>query len=47
MKIVIPDDYQDAARQTGSFGRLSGHEVVIHHDTLKTLPELAERFAGA
>ena len=47
MKIVIPDDYQDAARQTRSFGRLSGHEVVIHHDTLKTLPELAERFAGA
>ncbi len=47
MKIVIPDDYQDAARQTGSFGRLSGHEVVIYHDTVKTIPELAARFSGA
>ena len=47
MKIVISDDYQDAARQTGSFGRLSGHEVVIYHDTVKTLAQLAERFSGA
>lgn len=47
MKIVIPDDYQDAARQMSSFARLSGHEVTVHHDTLKSLPELAERFADA
>lgn len=47
MRIVIPDDYQDAARQTSSFGRLSGHEVKIYHDTVKTIPELVERFSGA
>jgi len=47
MKIVIPDDYQDAARQMSSFPRLSGHEVKIYRDTVKSIPELAARFSGA
>ena len=47
MKIVIPDDYQDAARQMTSFSRLSGHAVRIYRDTVKSVPELAERFSGA
>jgi len=47
MKIVIPDDYQGAARQMSSFSRLSEHQVVIYHDSVKSLPELVERFSGA
>ena len=47
MRIVIPDDYQDAARGMSSFRRLCGHQVSIYNDTVKTLPELAERFSGA
>ena len=47
MKIVIPDDYQNAARQMASFSRLAVHDVRIYHDTVKSLPDLAERFSGA
>ncbi|MCX7172583.1 MAG: D-2-hydroxyacid dehydrogenase family protein [Proteobacteria bacterium] len=47
MKIVIPDDYQDAARQMSSFSRLAAHEVKIYNDTVKSLPEQVERFSGA
>jgi len=47
MKIVIPDDYQDAARQMTSFSRLAGHHVTIHNDTVKSIAELTERFTGA
>lgn len=47
MKIVIPDDYQDAARQMSSFSRLSGHEVTIYRDTVRSIPELVERFSDA
>lgn len=47
MRIVIPDDYQDAARQMSCYPRLSGHEVTVYHDTVKSIEELTERFADA
>lgn len=30
MKVVIPDDYQDAVRHLECFGKLAAHEVTIH-----------------
>jgi D-3-phosphoglycerate dehydrogenase len=47
MKIVIPDDYQDAVRGLDCFQKLQGHEVTIYHDSVKDVATLAERFAGA
>ncbi|PAU75197.1 D-2-hydroxyacid dehydrogenase family protein [Halomonas salipaludis] len=47
MKIVISDDYQDAVRTLDAFGKLEGHDVTIHHDTLSDLDALAERFQDA
>ncbi|HEX6607923.1 MAG TPA: D-2-hydroxyacid dehydrogenase family protein [Chloroflexia bacterium] len=47
MKIVIPDDYQDAVRTLDCFAKLRSHEVVIYHDTVKDLDTLAARFAEA
>ena len=47
MKIIIPDDYQDAVRSLDSFARLSGHQVTVYHDTVKETDQLAERFHDA
>lgn len=47
MRIVIPDDYQDAVRTLECFAGLAGHDVCIYHDTVKKIDALAERFAGA
>lgn len=47
MNIVIPDDYQDAARQLDCFQRLDGHEVMVYHDTVKHLDAQVERFQDA
>lgn len=47
MKIVIPDDYQDAVRHLSCFDTLAGHEVVILNDTASDLNVQAERFADA
>jgi D-3-phosphoglycerate dehydrogenase len=47
MKIVIPDDYQDAVRHLDAFDRLAGHDVTVFHDTVTDLDALAERLAGA
>ena len=47
MRIVIPDDYQDAVRHLACFSKLSGHTVTIYNDTVKDTSELARRFAGA
>jgi D-3-phosphoglycerate dehydrogenase len=47
MKIVIPDDYQDAVRHLDCFAKLQGHEVTIYHDTVQDVATLAKRFAGA
>lgn len=47
MKIVIPDDYQDAVRHLDCFGKLAGQEVTIYNDTVKEVDALAARFQQA
>lgn len=47
MKIVIPDDYQDAVRRLDCFSKLSAYEVTIYNDAVKDIPTLAERFREA
>jgi D-3-phosphoglycerate dehydrogenase len=47
MKIVIPDDYQDAVRGLDCFDKLAGHEVTVFHDTVKDVETLAARFQDA
>lgn len=47
MKIIIPDDYQDAARTLNCFTKLANHEVVVYRDTVKNVDALAERFKDA
>src|SRR6266700_2238160 len=47
MRIVIPDDYQDAVRSLDCFGKLAGHQVTIFHDTVKDVETLAARFKDA
>lgn len=47
MKIVIPDDYQDAVRQLACFEKLDGHEVTVYNDTVNDNDVLAERFRDA
>ena len=46
MRIVVLDDYQDAVRSLACFSKVSGHEVVIHRDTV-TGEALVERLQGA
>ncbi|HEX7829596.1 MAG TPA: D-2-hydroxyacid dehydrogenase family protein [Thermoanaerobaculia bacterium] len=47
MKIVIPDDYQDAVRHLDAFAKLAGHDVTIYNDTVTDLDALTERFKDA
>ena len=47
MRIVIPDDYQDAVSSLDSFRKLAGHQVTIYHDSVKEIDQLAERFQDA
>jgi D-3-phosphoglycerate dehydrogenase len=47
MRIVIPDDYQDAVRNLDCFGKLAEHHVTIYHDTVKDIATLATRFQEA
>jgi len=47
MRIIIPDDYQDAVRHLDCFAKLVGHEVTIFNDTVKDVDALAERFRDA
>ena len=47
MRIVIPDDYQDAVRGLDCFPKLAGHQVTIFNDTVRDLDALAERFREA
>jgi D-3-phosphoglycerate dehydrogenase / 2-oxoglutarate reductase len=47
MRIVIPDDYQDAVRTLNCFAKLAGHDVTIYNDTVKDTGELAARFGDA
>ncbi|MBV9229663.1 MAG: D-2-hydroxyacid dehydrogenase family protein [Chloroflexi bacterium] len=47
MKIVIPDDYQDAIRNLDCFSKLAEHQVTIYRDSVKEKEVLAERFRDA
>ncbi len=47
MRVVIPDDYQDAVRTLACFRELAGHDVTVFTDTAKDVDTLAERFSGA
>ena len=42
MKIVIPDDYQDAVRHLECFGKLASHEVTIYNDAGAEIDEDVE-----
>jgi D-3-phosphoglycerate dehydrogenase len=47
MRIVIPDDYQDAVRGLACFAKLAGHSVTVYTDTVTEIDALAERFQEA
>ncbi len=47
MRVVIPDDYQDAVRHLDCFARLTGHEVAVYNDSVTGQDALAQRFADA
>jgi D-3-phosphoglycerate dehydrogenase / 2-oxoglutarate reductase len=47
MRVVIPDDFQDAVRGLACFGKLAGHAVTVYNDTVKDVDALAERFREA
>jgi len=47
MRIVIPDDYQDAVRHLDCFERLSGHEVTIYNNTVSDPESLSRRLGNA
>lgn len=47
MRIVIPDDYQDAVRHLACFQMLAGHQVTVYHDHTEDIETLAKRFQEA
>jgi D-3-phosphoglycerate dehydrogenase / 2-oxoglutarate reductase len=47
MRIIIPDDYQNAVRGLACFSKLAGHDVMVFNDTVKEIDALAERFQHA
>jgi D-3-phosphoglycerate dehydrogenase / 2-oxoglutarate reductase len=47
MRVVIPDDHQDAVRGLHSFSKLAGHDVKIFNDSVKDIDALAVRFRDA
>ena len=47
MRVLIPDDYQDAVRGLACFSKLAGHEVIVFTDTVKEIDALAERLQPA
>jgi D-3-phosphoglycerate dehydrogenase len=47
MKIVIPDDYQDAVTKLPCFELLAGHEVVRYGPPARDLEELVDRLKDA
>ncbi|HVR97846.1 MAG TPA: D-2-hydroxyacid dehydrogenase family protein [Thermoanaerobaculia bacterium] len=47
MRILIPDDYQDAVRTLACFSQLADHDVTIFTNTVKDLDALAERLQPA
>lgn len=51
MRIVIPDDYQDAVHGLACYSNFeheaSQHHITIYHDSVKDIETLAQRFQGA
>ena len=47
MKVIIPDDYQDAVRSLDSFDKLKGQHVTIYRDSVKDVETLSARFRDA
>jgi len=47
MKIAVLDDYQNVFRKLSCHAKLKGHDVAIHHDSVKEPGKLAERLDGA
>ncbi|MBO0796600.1 MAG: D-2-hydroxyacid dehydrogenase family protein, partial [Ktedonobacteraceae bacterium] len=47
MRIVIPDDYQNAVRSLDCFHKLAGHDVTIYDDSIREPELLAQRFQDA
>jgi D-3-phosphoglycerate dehydrogenase len=47
MRIVIPDDYQDAVQGLACFSKLTGHQVTVYHDSVQDIETLAARFQDA
>lgn len=47
MKIVIPDDYQDAVRTLDCFNKVKDHQITIYRDTVRDIDTLAARFHDA
>ena len=47
MKIVIPDDYQQAVAGLECFQTLAAHDVTIYSDTVEDVPTLAARLRSA
>ncbi|GCE23975.1 D-2-hydroxyacid dehydrogenase family protein [Dictyobacter kobayashii] len=47
MRIVISDDYQDAARSLDCFAKLADQQVTIYRDTVRDVETLATRFQEA
>jgi D-3-phosphoglycerate dehydrogenase len=47
MRVIIPDDYQDAVRSLDSFSKLKGHHVTIYRDSVKDVETLGVGFQDA
>lgn len=47
MRIVIPDDYQDAVHKLSAFSLISHHDVVRHREPARDIDHLVQRLADA
>jgi D-3-phosphoglycerate dehydrogenase len=47
MRVVIPDDYQDAVHRLACYDLLRGHEVVRYREPAASFEHLVERLSGA
>ncbi len=47
MRVIIPDDYQDAVRSLDCFGKLKGQQVTIYRESVKDVEVLGARLRDA
>jgi D-3-phosphoglycerate dehydrogenase len=47
MRVVIPDDYQNAVQGLAAFSKLAGHQVEIYRETAKDMDQLVARLMDA